>query len=165
MVACFVDWRLIPMTCRLIGCRQGDLLIESHQAISAHLLSYMKFEQRLLGDAWSSMDRHQMAGDWTMRTLEFHREPLYVSRRKYRELCFLRDTVWACNMIQLYLRVLYGTLNKPRFFPHTALNYWFLRPCWGVFTARTDWTCTIIQFYLRVFYGSRNKPRLFPIQH
>jgi hypothetical protein len=53
----------------------------------------LQFEQRLLGDARSSMDRHQMAGDRTMKMLEFHREPLDVRRRKYRELCFLRGTV------------------------------------------------------------------------
>jgi hypothetical protein len=75
-------------------------------------------------------------GSTTMRTLEFHRQSLDVRRRKYRKLCFLRRTVWACNMIQLYLRVWYETRNKARFFPHTALNDWFLKPCRGVFNAR-----------------------------
>jgi hypothetical protein len=37
----------------------------------------------------SSTDRHYMSGDVN------------------RENCFLRGTIWACNMIQLYLRVFY----------------------------------------------------------
>jgi hypothetical protein len=31
----------------------------------------IKFEERLLEDAWSSMDRHQTAEDRNLRTLEF----------------------------------------------------------------------------------------------
>jgi hypothetical protein len=39
-------------------------------------------------------------------------------------------------MIQVYLHVLYGTQNKPRFLPHTALKDQFLKPCQVVFTVR-----------------------------
>jgi hypothetical protein len=57
-----------------------------------------------------------------MRMFEFLRPPLDVRRRKYKELCFLRGTILACSMIRLYLHVLYVSRNKPRSFPHTALN-------------------------------------------
>jgi hypothetical protein len=39
-------------------------------------------------------------------------------------------------MIQVYLRLFYGSRKKARFFPHRALNDWFLKPCRGVFSAR-----------------------------
>jgi hypothetical protein len=50
--------------------------------------SYIKFEQRSIGDAWSSMDRHQMARDRTMRTLEVYRLPLDVRRGKIQRSVF-----------------------------------------------------------------------------
>jgi hypothetical protein len=84
-------------------------------------------------------------GKTAMRKLEFHRPSLDVRRRKYRAPCFLRGRIWACNMIKLYLRVWYGSRNKTRVFPHTALNDWFLKPCRGVFTAR---------FGLSLYYNS-----------
>jgi hypothetical protein len=39
-------------------------------------------------------------------------------------------------MIQIYLRVLYGTRNKQQLFAHTTLIDLFLKPCQRVFTAR-----------------------------
>jgi hypothetical protein len=63
-----------------------------------------------------------------MRTLEFHRPPGDVNT----ENCFLCGTILACNIIQPYLRVLYGSPNKPRLFPHTALNDRFLKSYRGV---------------------------------
>jgi hypothetical protein len=70
-----------------------------------------------------------------MRTLEFRRRPLDVRRRKYREVFSARYDL-SLNMFQLYLHVLYGSRNKPRLFPPTALNDGFLKPCRGMFTAR-----------------------------
>jgi hypothetical protein len=39
---------------------------------------------------------------------------------------------------KLNFRVLYGSQNKQRLFPYTALTYWFLQPRSSVFTARYD---------------------------
>ena len=39
-------------------------------------------------------------------------------------------------LITLHLCVLYGSQNKQKLLPYTALNDWFLQPNWRVFTAR-----------------------------
>jgi hypothetical protein len=75
-------------------------------------------------------------GRTIMRTFEFHRPTPRCQETKYRELCFLRGTIWACNMVRVYLRALYVPRNKPRFFSHTVLTNWFLKACRGVFAAR-----------------------------
>jgi hypothetical protein len=39
-------------------------------------------------------------------------------------------------VLTLRLCVLYGSQNKQRILPYTALTYWSLYPRWRVFTAR-----------------------------
>jgi hypothetical protein len=68
-------------------------------------------------------------------------------------------------MIQIYLRVLYGTRNKQQLFAHTTLIDLFLKTCQRVLTARYGLSLYSNSVLFTCFYGSRNKPRLFTIKN
>jgi hypothetical protein len=74
-------------------------------------------------------------GRTSMGMFEFHRPPLDVRRRKYRELCFLRGTILACNMISfIYMFCMYLGINRDSFpIQHQMTQFKTLS---GVFTAR-----------------------------